>query len=155
MSKSIKHSVTVDGKEFTRKSPRTYTHAVIARTSKENLVKASTNEKAKANFLREWDYLTGGWRRWQDQNSPETNAHHAAKEEECKALGKDGAWAKEVARIIASADAKEYRRAVMGWSQSPENAMKMANKYRGFTHWTDKSLPVYVEVEVIPVNRAE
>ncbi len=150
---NIKHTVIVEGKTFTRKSARVYTHAVIGRWLRETSEQRATSDEAKKHFLSDGNYgyyANGGWRKYESRSSAEQNAKDAAVEAEYKALGPEGAWAKQVESSLAFIEARaqkgDFQMAVLGWSQSKINAEKMAASYRS---------KGYADVSAIECNRAD
>ena len=164
MSKSVKH--TVPGANGVRRSPRVYTHAIVARLDwdaerKASLARAEDRARDRFNFLTEVSKLVVGAARYPNERTGSLLVDVKVKQHE---VDEARAWlAKNPtlgAAIINAVLEQEQRNAealkkaggpdtvhVLAWSQSAHNAAKAAQKYIG-SQWYN-----YVDVRVVETVR--
>jgi hypothetical protein len=163
MAINATHTVVVGGKTFTRKSPRTYTHAIVGRWSKETaLARLQSNAEAyRVQDVKNWQFTrdmadptSDTYKRHMANLSPEYGAQVAPryKQDFARALELGKTAPEYAAKLAADRQAAHDKwvaeggdqLTVLAWSQSAANAAKAANS------WRSKG---YSDVEAVPCNR--
>lgn len=140
MARPVKHTVKLDDKVIgTRKSPRTYTHAIIGHRDLETDL-ASALRRAERDVATNWSHYV-------QEANPDTNRYgRQAYYAKLIEGGREAYLESLRAQLRAQVEGGNYGYGVLQWSMSEANARKAAGTWSK-NNWFD--------VRVVPVDRAE
>jgi len=143
---TTKHTVTINGKTVSRRSPRPYEFAIVGiRDYAVDLRRAQAVDERQER--RNFDWSAGGWRQFTTW-SPAERAERETRETATQAQGFEAYLAEVRANKLTALAARQAsgeftRPVVLGWSMSRVNAEKMARQYERHG---------YIGVMLVPVG---